>query len=209
MGNYYGNDIFNYMIHMLFDYFILFLVLGAILISLLYTLITGISPVSSTFRSRKKIIKTLKPDQQGRIYELGAGWGALAFPMARRCPQATVIAYELSPVPWLFLKIRAFLFGPRNLKIIRRNFLNDDLSKAALVVCYLYPGAMAKLSPKLLFELKPGARVISNTFEIPTWTPAVVQNLEDVMCPQIFHYKMKTAVTSMHQVIDILSAALL
>ncbi|MDX1776026.1 MAG: class I SAM-dependent methyltransferase, partial [Desulfobulbales bacterium] len=145
----------------------------------------------------------------GRIYELGAGWGALAFPMARRCPQATVIAYELSPVPWLFLKIRAFLFGPRNLKIIRRNFLNDDLSKAALVVCYLYPGAMAKLSPKLLFELKPGARVISNTFEIPTWTPAVVQNLEDVMCPQIFHYKMKTAVTSMHQVIDILSAALL
>ncbi|MDX1777084.1 MAG: hypothetical protein R3297_10915, partial [Desulfobulbales bacterium] len=99
------------MIHMLFDYFILFLVLSAILVCLLYTLITGISPVSSTFRSRKKIIKTLKPDQQGRIYELGAGWGALAFPMARRCPQATVIAYELSPVPWLFLKIRAFLFG--------------------------------------------------------------------------------------------------
>ena len=53
-------------------------------------------------------------------------------------------------------------------------------------------------------ELKPSAKVISNTFEIPSWTPTVIQNLEDVMCPQIFYYKMKTAVTSIQQDIDIL-----
>ena len=138
---------------MFFDYLVLVLVISGIFLSLLYTFITGISPVSSTFKSRKKIVRTLDPDQQGIIYELGAGWGALAFPLARRCPEATVVAYELSPVPWIFLKIRAFLFGPRNLRIVRRNFLKDDLSKAALVVCYLYPGAMAKLSSKLILNL--------------------------------------------------------
>ena len=194
---------------MFFDYLILALVLSAIVVSFFYSFVTGISPVSSTFKSRKKIIRTLNPDQQGHIYELGAGWGALAFPLARRCPEATVVVYELSPVPWTFLKIRAFLFGPRNLRIVRRNFLKYDLSKAALVVCYLYPGAMAKLSAKLIFELKPGAKVISNTFEIPTWTPTVIQNLEDVMCPQVFHYKMNTAITSIHQFIDILSTTVL
>ena len=190
---------------MFFDYFILVLVLTGIASSLLYSWITGISPVSSTFKSRKKIIKTVSSTQKGIIYELGAGWGALAIPLARRCPEATIVAYELSPAPWIFLKARTLFFGPQNLKIVRRNFLKDDLSKASLVVCYLYPGAMAKLSSKLVLELKPSAKVISNTFEIPAWTPTAIQNLEDVMCPQIFYYKMESAITGTHQFIDALS----
>jgi 16S rRNA A1518/A1519 N6-dimethyltransferase RsmA/KsgA/DIM1 with predicted DNA glycosylase/AP lyase activity len=189
---------------MYFEYTALTVVVSGILISLLYTVLTGISPVSSTFKSRKKIVKTISLDQEGIICELGAGWGALAFPLARQCPKATVMAYEISPVPWFFMKIRAFILGPRNLKVVRRNFLKEDLSKASLVVCYLYPGAMEKLSSKLIMELKPGAQVISNTFEIPTWTPSVIQTLEDVMCPQIFYYKMERAITSIHQLIDIL-----
>ena len=190
---------------MFFDYLMLVLVISGIFLSLYYSWLTGISPVSSTFKSRKKIINTVSPDQKGVIYELGAGWGALAFPLARRCPQSKVVAYELSPVPWIFLKLRAFLFGPRNLRIERRNFLKDDLSKASLIVCYLYPGAMAKLSSKLVMELQPSARVISNTFEIPVWTPTAIQSLDDVMCPQIFYYKMNSVITSMHQFIDILA----
>ena len=189
---------------MFFDYLILALVLGAVAVSLLYSVITGISPVSSSLQSRKNIIRTVPPDQEGYIYELGAGWGAMAFPLARRCPEATVVAYELSPVPWLFLKTRALFFGPRNLTILRRNFLKENLAKASMVVCYLYPGAMEKLSAKLLLELKPDARVISNTFEIPAWTPTCIQNLEDVMCPQIFYYEMHSAITSIHQFIDTL-----
>ena len=129
----------------------------------------------------------------------------MAFPMARRCPEATVIAYELSPLPWLFMKIRALFFGQPNLQILRRNFLKDNLSQASLVVCYLYPGAMEKLSSKLVIELKPTARVISNTFEIPAWTPTAIQTLEDVMCPEIFYYKMDSAIISLHQFIDVVA----
>ena len=190
---------------MFFDYLMLVLVIIAIFLSLYYSWVTGISPVSSTFKSRREIIKNVSPDQKGFIYELGAGWGALAFPLARRCPESEVVAYELSPVPWIFLKLRAFLLGPRNLTIVRRNFLKDDLSKASLVVCYLYPGAMTKLSSKLDLELKPSAKVISNTFEIPTWTPTAIQNLEDVMCPQIFFYKMDSAITSIHEITNIIT----
>src|SRR5210317_619481 len=148
---------------MFFEYTLLVLLLPGIALSLMYSLLTGISPVSCTLYSRKKIIKAVSSTQKGVIYELGAGWGALAFPLARRCPESKVVAYELSPVPWIFLKLRAFFHGPRNLKIARRNFLKEDMSKASLVVCYLYPGAMAKLSSKLVMELKPSAKVISNT----------------------------------------------
>jgi hypothetical protein len=119
------------------------------------------------------------------------------------------VAYELSPAPWLVLKIRALLCGLQNLKIIRRNFLKDNLSKATLVVCYLYPGAMEKLSSKFFMELNPKAKVISSTFEIPAWTPTLIQNLEDVMCPQIFQYEMNKAITSFHQFIEILSSIIL
>jgi hypothetical protein len=188
---------------MLFDYIILTAVIAGVFLSLLYSLITGISPVSSTFKSRRKIIQTVKPDQEGFIYELGVGWGALAFPLARRCPGATVVAYELSPVPWLFLKMRVLFWGPRNLKIVRQNFLKDNLSKASLVVCYLYPGAMTRLSSKLSRELEPDASVISNTFAIPAWTPTLIQNIEDVMCPHIYHYKLESAIGSIHKFIEI------
>ena len=171
---------------MFFDYLILGLVLYAIVVSLLYTCITGISPVSSTFKSRKKIIRAISSDQEGFIYERGAGWGAMAFPLARRCPEATVVAHELSPIPWLYLRVFALLFGPENLIIRRRNFLKDNLSKASLVVCYRYPGAMVKLSSKLVMELKPGAKVTSNTFEMPAWSTTLIQNPEDIMYHRYF-----------------------
>ena len=190
---------------MFFNYVLLVSVIAGIMLSLLYSMITGISPVSSTFKSRKKIIAAISPKQKGYIYELGAGWGALAFPIARRCPESKVFAYELSPVPWIFLKLRAFLFGPQNLKIVRRNFFKDDMSKASLVVCYLYPGAMKKLSSKLLMELKPCAKVISNTFEIPIWTLVAIQSLEDVMCPQVFYYEMSSVMAEIQQSIDMLA----
>jgi len=190
---------------MFFNYVIIVSVIVGIMLSLLYSLITGISPVSSILISRKKIIKTVSPKQKGYIYELGAGWGALAFPIARRCPESKVFAYDLSPVPWIFLKLRAFLFGPRNLKIERRNFFKDDISKASLVVCYLYQGAMVKLTSKLLMGLKPSATVISNTFEIPNWTPVAIQCFEDVMCPQIFYYEMSVVMAEIQQSFDTLA----
>ena len=64
---------------MYFEYAALTVVVSGIVISLLYTVLTSISPVSSTFKSRKKIVKTISLDQEGIICELGAGWGPWLF----------------------------------------------------------------------------------------------------------------------------------
>jgi hypothetical protein len=175
---------------MICEYFILGGFTIGLAVTFVYCGVTGISPVSSTWTSRSAMLASLPPDPQGIVYELGAGWGSLAFPLAGRYPHKQVIAYELSPVPWLFMKLRWFLTRPRNLQILRRNFLKVDLSGAGLVVCYLHPGALAKLAPKLGKELKPETLIISNTFELPGWTPITVKELDDTMCPQVFIYEI-------------------
>jgi len=180
---------------MIFDYFVLGGVLFGLAVTFVYCGITGISPVPSSRTSKKTILASLPKDSSGTVYELGAGWGTLAFPLARRYPQNKVVAYELSPLPWLFMKFRRLLAGPRNLTILRRNFLKVNLASAGVIVCYLHPQALEKLVPKLEEELAQDALVISNTFHFPGWVPSLVHTLEDTMCPEILIYQVGPALS--------------
>ncbi len=46
-----------------------------------------------------------------------------------------------------------------------------DLSQASVVTLYLMPEANLRLRPKLLSELRPGTRVVSNSFDMDDWQP--------------------------------------
>ena len=90
---------------------------------LIYCAITGISPISSSRISRKFIL-SLVPEGAGTICELGAGWGSLAFPLAKQSKQfgdERVLAIELSSLPWLYVKLRSLIFRRPNLDIVRAN----------------------------------------------------------------------------------------
>ena len=150
---------------------VLALVVLAVVLLFAYTLRTGISPVPTSPRVKAVILASLPPHMDGPVHELGAGWGTLAFALARRYPAQPVTAYELSPVPWLFLLARKALSRAPNLTIRRMDFRKADLRAAALVTCYLYPGGMARLRSKLEAELQPGAIVLSNCFAMPGWAP--------------------------------------
>jgi hypothetical protein len=39
------------------------------------------------------------------------------------------------------------------------------------VTLYLSPALNARLRPRLLAELRPGARIVSHQFGMPDWTP--------------------------------------
>ena len=49
--------------------------------------------------------------------------------------------------------------------------LHADLSRATVVTTYLLGVLMARLQPKLLAELKPGARIVSHAFRLQGWRP--------------------------------------
>ena len=87
----------------------------------------------------------------------------------------------------------------RNLTLQFGSFLNIDLSDAALVVCYLSPGMLLRLQPKLERELAPDALVLSNTFEIPKWKPAATGTAPDIYYSSIYLYDRSGAVAPSSQ----------
>jgi SAM-dependent methyltransferase len=54
-------------------------------------------------------------------------------------------------------------------RFLRQSLFETDLSDVSVVTLYLLPSLNRRLRPKLLWELRPGSRVISNQSEIPEW----------------------------------------
>ena len=52
-----------------------------------------------------------------------------------------------------------------------RDVLRTDLSRATVVTIYLLPSLIDRLQPKLLDELRPGARIVSHAFAMKGWKP--------------------------------------
>ena len=149
---------------------------------------TGISPMPSSRQAIQQVFQFVVPPRPGPIYELGAAWGSLAIPLARAFPDRQIIAFELSTIPWLFLLLRVRVSGLNNIEVIRRDFFRDDLGKASVIVCYLYPGSMVQLAAKLQSELAPGTVVVSNTFALPGWVPEQQSQLKDMYRTKVYQF---------------------
>ena len=140
----------------------------------------------------REILRLATPTRPGPLYELGAAWGSLALPLARVFPDRQIIAYEVSTIPWLFLRLRVRFSRLNNIEVVRGNFFRDNLGQAAVVVCYLYPGSMVRLSTKLKSELSPGTVVVSNTFSLPGWEADQQTQLNDLYQTKIYRFVMNT-----------------
>jgi hypothetical protein len=152
------------------------------------TLRFGISPMPSSRRVRDALVALLPADLDGTVHELGAGWGTLAFAVARRCPRATVVAHEGSLVPYLFCALRRALTGAKNVELRFGNFLGHDLRGARGVITYLWTGGMEQLSAKFDAELPPGAFVLSHTFAWRGRTAVETVTLDDLYRTPIYRY---------------------
>lgn len=56
-------------------------------------------------------------------------------------------------------------------KFAQQNLFETDLSPATVVTLYLLSDVNIRLRPKLFKELKPGTRVVSNSFDMDEWEP--------------------------------------
>ena len=142
-----------------------------------YGIRLGITPMPSSRKAIATLIGLIPDTTDGKIVDLGSGWGTLAYPIAKRFPNAEVVGYELSPLPWLYSRAKAVLVRRPNLSLLRRSVFDADLSDVDVVVVYLHPAAMRKLGPKFERELRPGTLVLSNTFAVPKWEPTQTYHL--------------------------------
>ncbi len=157
----------------------LVLALTAMLSILIGTLRTGITPMPSSKKATDAICSMLSHAPDGPLVELGSGWGGLAFALSRTRPKAPITGYELSTLPWLFSWLRTRVNRSKNVRFVRMDFQQADLSGAAGVICYLYPKGMYKVAQKLN-TLAPGTVILCNTFALPGQEPLEVRQLKDM-----------------------------
>jgi ubiquinone/menaquinone biosynthesis C-methylase UbiE len=105
------------------------------------------------------------------VYDLGSGDGRLLFAALDK-GVGKVVGIDIDPV-----RIREATEAARSKGLDdRATFLEADvmevsLADASVILCYLSNSASAALKPKLESELKPGTRVVMESFPVPGWKP--------------------------------------
>ncbi len=109
----------------------------------------------------------IKPGET--VYDLGSGDGRIVITAAKRYG-AKAVGVELSEELHRSTAERVRQMGlTEKVKLIHGNLLDVDLSDADVVTIYLLTSSNDRLRPNLEKYLKPGARVVSNDFEIRGW----------------------------------------
>ncbi len=121
------------------------------------------------------VIETMITEAQLRpqmlVLDLGAGDGRVLRRAMRRLSDIRAVGYEGALGVWLLAKFRN-LFSSKKPDMRMRDFFHENFSDADVIFTYLSIDLMQKLLPKFEKELKPGAKVISNTFSFKKKDPA-------------------------------------
>ncbi len=122
-----------------------------------------------------------------RLWDLGAGTGAILFRAARE-RGARVVGVEMEPLRILILRLRRRL-GRHASRIEIRwgNLYDQDLAGATVVTLFLWPEAMSRLRPVLESRLAPGTRVVSHWHRMPGWAEAATDRET-----RVFLYRVPT-----------------
>jgi precorrin-6B methylase 2 len=102
------------------------------------------------------------------VIDLGSGDGRTVITAARRGAQATGIEYNPAMVALSRRNAQAAGVGARA-TFMKADLFETDLSKATVITMFLLPEINLRLRPRLL-ALKPGTRVVSNTFSMDDWS---------------------------------------
>jgi SAM-dependent methyltransferase len=106
------------------------------------------------------------------VYDLGSGDGRILIAAARD-RGARGVGLEIDPVLVAQSTERARRLGLADrLSFRQQDLFEADLTPATVVTLYLSPDLNRRLRPKLLSELRPGARIVSHSFDMGDWAPA-------------------------------------
>jgi precorrin-6B methylase 2 len=110
------------------------------------------------------------------VMDLGSGDGRNIIAAAKRGARA--IGVEFNPQMVELSRQNAVKAGVADkATFIEGDMYEADISKASVLALFLLPGNLEKLTPKFL-DMKPGSRIVDNTFAIPGWEADVTEQLE-------------------------------
>jgi SAM-dependent methyltransferase len=151
---------------------VLLVLLELVLLFILWSSFRGAPWFPTSLANVRKMLTLADVQPDEVVYDLGSGDGRVLFMAARRFG-ARAVGIEIDPLRTLWTRTLITILGLQGqVKVVRGDFFNQDLSQANVVTVYLLPKTNVRLMKKLRRELHPGARVVSNTFIFPGWSLA-------------------------------------
>jgi precorrin-6B methylase 2 len=128
----------------------------------------------------KAMLKLADVKNTDVVYDLGCGDGRIVIAAAKNYG-ARAVGIDIDPKRIQEARENARRAGVENLVRFEENDLfQADIHQASVVTLFLLSSVNQRLRPKLLQDLKPGTRVVSNTFTMGDWKPDKEQTIPDV-----------------------------
>jgi predicted RNA methylase len=113
------------------------------------------------------------------LYDLGSGDGRIVL-AAARAYGIKAVGLELDPDLVADSRKVIVAAGLESLAEIRpHDILTADFSAATILTLYLEPQANLRLRPRIVEQLRRGARIVSHEFDMGAWKPARVEQMTD------------------------------
>ena len=125
--------------------------------------------VPTTEAAVREMLKLAKVQKTDVVYDLGCGDGRIVITAAKEYGTRGV-GFDIDPQRVKEARENAKKAGVENLvRFEEKDLFEADFREATVVTLFLLPQINLKLKPKLLKDLKPGTRVVSNTFDMGDW----------------------------------------
>jgi SAM-dependent methyltransferase len=126
----------------------------------------------------EKMLDLGKVTAKDTVIDLGSGDGRTVIAAAKRGARALGIEYNPDLVE--YSRRRAAAAGVKA-EFVKADLFKSDFSKATVITMFLLTDINLKLRPKLL-ALRPGTRIVSNTFKMGEWDPDDTATLGGEAC---------------------------
>jgi len=127
--------------------------------------------VPSTDEAVTEMLKLAGVKKTDVVYDLGCGDGRIVIAAAKNFG-ARGVGIDINPERIQEAKANAARAGVERLvRFEEKDLFEADIKEATVVTLFLLSSVNQRLKPKLLAELKPGTRVVSNTFDMGDWKP--------------------------------------
>ena len=135
--------------------------------------------VPTTEQAVQAMLKLADVKKTDVVYDLGCGDGRIVIASAKMYG-AHGVGIDINPQRIHEAKENAKKAGVEDLVRFEENDLfKADIHEASVVTLFLLQTVNLRLRPKLLRELKPGTRIVSNTFDMGDWKPDKEETLND------------------------------
>lgn len=104
------------------------------------------------------------------VYDLGCGDGRIVIAAVRQYGARRGVCVDIDPQRIAEARQNADTAGMADkIAFSNADLFQTDLREATVVTLYLLPLVNERLRPKLFRELRPGSRVVSNSFDMGPW----------------------------------------